>query len=106
MRGVSFHHFLELDGQGPLAAFVSEIVEGASDRHHLIDHPHATVAKFVSQDPQPFHRGQGMLHRNSVGSQQTVESAMAPMPPPRRVERERGLFRTYPWGWDADFSVW
>ena len=78
MRALSFHHSVESGGQRPLAALPSEIVEGASDRHNVVDHSLPSVAKFVPQDPQSLHRRQSMFHGNTFTGQQAVK--VAPLP--------------------------
>src|SRR5579862_182307 len=79
MRAVRFHHLVDSGGQRPLAALPSVIVEGASDRHHFIDHSFSAVAKFVPQNPQSLHRREGMFHRDTFARQQTVKITALPV---------------------------
>src|SRR5262245_1026247 len=76
---VSFHYPVDLLGDDPLASCASEIVQRASNHHHLVHHSLATVTKLVSQNPQTLHRCQRMLYLDAIGRQQTVELAMSPM---------------------------
>src|SRR5260370_14252033 len=78
-QSVSFYYPVDLLGNGPLASFASEIMQRASDRHHLVDHSLAPVPKLIPQNPQSLHRGQCMLHLNAISRQQTVELPMSPM---------------------------
>ena len=63
----------------PLAPLASEIVQGAPELHHLVDHSRVTVAKLISQNSQSLHRRQRVLDRNPIGRQQSVELATSPM---------------------------
>src|SRR5579863_3247129 len=90
MPAISFPHSDELSGQRPLAALPSEIVQGASDRHHFIDHPLPSVSKFVPQDSQSLHRSQGMFDRDAMACQLAVKIAPRPM--------QSATFRSLPGG--------
>ena len=65
MRAARFSHLVGSGCQLLLATLSSVIVEGASDRHHFIDHTFSPAAKFVSQNSQSFHRREGMFHSDT-----------------------------------------
>src|SRR5437868_12373438 len=87
---VSFHCSVDLFGEDPVAPFASEIMQRASDRHHLVNHSPPTIAKLVSQNPQSLHRCHRVLNRDPVSRQQAVESAMSPMEATSIAPRPRG----------------
>src|SRR5580765_5605518 len=89
-HAVSFHCPVDLLGDDPVAPFASEIMQRASDRHHLVYHSRPTIAKLVSENPQSLHRCHRVLDHDPISRQQVVEPAMSPMEVSSIAPRPRG----------------